>query len=171
MRKKIEPSQLIKTLFEKDQSDRKKIKNTKQFMNWIVKKDLRRRKKLQELIRKKLLKTPRDYFMAAMIFQHGGTVQYVRKAKEFAKKAMEFGNRDARWLYAAAIDRILMMQNKKQKFGTQYVQKNGKWQPYPINPKTTDKERKKYNVPTLKKALNRAEIWNKNKINPWDKKK
>ncbi len=125
-------NKLLKKLFKEDQQDRRKIKDTKQFMNWLVRRDLERRKKLQGLIRKKLLKTAEDYFMAAMIFQHGGTVQYVKKARELAKKAMGLGNKDARWLYAAATDRILMMQGKKQKFGTQYVQKDGKYQLYPV---------------------------------------
>jgi len=125
-------NKFLKKLFKEDQQDRRKIKDTKQFMNWLVRRDLERRKKLQGLIRKKLLKTAEDYFMAAMIFQHGGTVQYVKKARELAKKAMGLGNKDARWLYAAATDRILMMQGKKQKFGTQYVQKDGKYQLYPV---------------------------------------
>ncbi|MBI2482326.1 MAG: hypothetical protein HYV76_02080 [Candidatus Vogelbacteria bacterium] len=68
----------------------------------------------------------------------------------------------ARWLFAAITDRILVDQNKPQKFGTQYTKKdaNSPWVLRPINPKTTDAERKKYNVPTLKQMKGRLKKLN-----------
>lgn len=88
--------------------------------------------------------------MIAMLYQHGSVPLDYKKAKLFARRNINKGFEKARWLYAAATDRLLMKQGKKQKYGTQYVRNKGKWSLYPVNLRTTNKERKKYNVPVIK---------------------
>jgi hypothetical protein len=59
-----------------------------------------------------------------------------------------------RWLYAGSTDRLLILKDKPQKYGTQYhCKKDGKsFKLYEIDPKTNDKEREDLNVPTLSEA-------------------
>lgn len=99
--------------------------------------------------------------MVAMIFHHGTTLADYKKAIALAKKGMALGNKRAKWLYAAAIDRLLIKQGKKQKYGTQYQIKNGKWILYPVDPKVTDRERAQYGVIPLKEARTNVKAWNK----------
>jgi len=74
---------------------------------------------------------------------------------------MKLGFEKAKWLYAAAQDRLLIKQGKKQKYGTQYKRKDGIWFLYPVNKSINDRERKKYNVPTLKESFSKLEGLNK----------
>lgn len=152
----------LKTLFEADQKERSGAS-----IDWVDlnKKDAHRRLVISQMINEKQICTPVDYYRAAMIFQHSGSVEGVLKAQEFANKAMREGYVPAKWLYAAATDRVLVMQNKKQKFGTQFLQtvvigKDGKvkreWVVYPYDEKVTDAMRKEYNVPSLKELKRRA---------------
>ena len=56
------------------------------------------------------VKTAKDYFRAAMIYQHGGDRASYRRAHELAKKAAEFGSSlsNAEWLTAASWVRYLL---------------------------------------------------------------
>lgn len=96
-----------------------------------------------------------DYYHAALVFQHGVKPSDFKKANKLAKKSMEMGEERAKWMYAASMDRWLLSINKPQKFGTQFIQQKGKdWElSQPIDKTTSDKERAKYNVPPLSKAL------------------
>lgn len=96
-----------------------------------------------------------DYHHAALIFQHGDSVEHYQKAHKLAKKAVEMGDNSAKWLTAASLDRLLLMEGKAQKYGTQFKHNdNGLWElALPIDPTTTDEERITWNVPPLKDAF------------------
>ncbi len=96
-----------------------------------------------------------DYHHAALIFQHGTTTDDYKKAHELALKAVDLGDETARWLAAASLDRSLLSAGKAQKYGTQFKQNElGEWElALPIEPSTTDIERKEWNVPPLSEAL------------------
>ena len=116
----------------------------------------RLRKKVDGLIRKGKAKDGRDYFLAAMIFQHGFTITSSKKAIRLAKKAVNLGYTKGKWLIASATDRLLQLQGKPQKFGTQIIEtKSGKVKMYKTDPKITDKERKAFGLPTLKELKKR----------------
>ncbi len=145
----------LRSFFEKDQALRH-AKN--QDWDTINKIDAKHRALVNTMLKNQAVKTAIDYYHAAMIFQHGFTVDDARQARDLARKAMSMGSEEAKWLYAAATDRLLMRMDKKQKFGTQYIQtitvtKNGKikkeWVVYPWDKKTTDILRQKYNVPSI----------------------
>jgi hypothetical protein len=107
-------------------------------------------KELEILLRKKSLKRGKDYFITAMIFHHACELNYSRKAIKFAKLAIEKGYNQGKWLIASTTDRLLQLQNKPQKFGTQVENMSAKkLKMYKLNPKTTDKERKRYGLPNL----------------------
>src|SRR6266704_739264 len=82
------------------------------------------------------------------------------KAHELAMRGAELGHPTCRWLAAAAYDRWLMNQGKPQKYGTQYVTREGRWVLYEVDPTTTDAERGDWNVPPLAESLQRAEEMN-----------
>ena len=94
-----------------------------------------------------------DYFRSAMIFQHGQTLELIKEAQRLAKKSSDLGHGSGKWLYAAATDRLLTMQGKKQKFGTQFKNLNGVWELHPVQETTTDQERRKHNVYSLQKIM------------------
>lgn len=85
----------------------------------------------------------------AYLFQHGETVEGFEIAHDYAKKAVEMGSKVTRWLYAATLDRWLVSQGKKQKFGTQFKLEDGNWVQGPVDESTTDEERAEYGVPPL----------------------
>ena len=96
-----------------------------------------------------------DLVYAAFIFQHGDCSEHYRYANRLAQIALEAGDPNARWIYAATLDRYLMSLGKPQKFGTQYVGTGEDFRLYPVDPSTTDEERAQYNVPPLSEALER----------------
>lgn len=94
---------------------------------------------------------PREIWMAGMVYHHGFTLSASRKALKLARDSYERGYKPAKTLIAQATDRLLQLQGKPQKFGTQSVQlKNGKWKMYKIEGSVTDEERKEHGLPNLK---------------------
>ena len=63
------------------------------------------------------------------------------------------GSNVTKWLYAATLDRYLLSQGKKQKFGSQFIQKDDTWELAPLDNSITDEERAKYYVPPISDAL------------------
>jgi hypothetical protein len=101
-------------------------------------------------------------YHAAMIFQHGNCPEHFQITSQLAERAMQQGYPPAAWLYAASIDRYLMNTGKPQKFGTQYFAKGDEdFYLWPVDPATTDEERRRYNVPALAEAQQRAVQMNK----------
>ena len=77
-----------------------------------------------------------------MLFHHGSKEEYFWVAQEYAKISMDMGCSDARWLYAAATDRLLLAQGKVQKYGTQYEWTKAHERVLrPYDTETTDAER------------------------------
>ncbi len=154
-------SNILKELLEADQMDRKSLRlkklNDKKRWGIIAKKDTSRLKRLYELLDKKPKLTGPNCFRAGIILQHAPSAESKEQVIAFAKKGMKLGHKKCGWLFAAGTDRLLMMQGKKQKFGTQYSKNfEGKWELYPLNPRTTDKERAKYGIISLKKIKERT---------------
>ena len=146
----------ILKIFQEDQQDRLKNQSEKTWLSWVKKRDYKRRQTVLKLLKNKMIITPDDFFRAAMIFHHGVNRKHIVKAKKLAKKSMLLGNKRAKWLYAATIDRLLVLQGKHQQFGTQYAPKNspdGKkyYELLPINQNFPDSERIKFNIKPLKK--------------------
>jgi hypothetical protein len=141
-------------LFAADQADRLPSNH-----NWqeIEQKDAQRRVEVLDYLRQGLVREPRDLVYAAYIFQHGSCSEHYRFANRLAEIAVQAGYDDARWIYAATLDRYLMSLDQPQKYGTQYTLIDGRYQLYPVDPATTDEERRLYNVPPLSEAQGQAE--------------
>jgi hypothetical protein len=150
----------LQTLFEEDQADRNTFFEQlgHEQLQQVLQRDRARRQRVEELVGSEALQTSEDYFHAAMIFQHGETLDDFWQAHELAKRGSELGHPNCRWLIAAACDRWLMNQGKPQKYGTQYTSRdNEPYRLWDVDPTTTDEERAAWNVPPQAEALQQAE--------------
>lgn len=152
------------TLREGDEADRESEK-TGDELKAAIERDRARLARAKEIIAAGGLKTANDYFMAAMLLQHGVAPEDYQKAREIALRAAELdpGNKRATWLAAAAQDRYLWSIGKPQMYGTQFKQVDGVWTVEPLDPAVTDAERAKWNVPPIAEARKRAENMNQKK--------
>jgi hypothetical protein len=151
-------SKQIQTIVDADQAMRQ---NNGAFDN---SQDQKRREQLLPLIPRAV--TVRDFSNISLVFQHGDCVPLFMLANRMASMAIallpagktfesRYGN--PRWLYAATLDRALMNSDLAQKFGTQYLTPSGSCTKlYVVDPRTTDAERAKYGVPSLKQAIAQA---------------
>jgi hypothetical protein len=136
-----------------DQADREPGPNK---IDWSVveKRDAIRREQVMQLLSSGEIRTAEDYFDAALIFQHGDTMQDAQLALALATVASRIDptNREARVLAADAWDRVMTRAGKPQWYGTQYVRSKttGKWELYPTEPDViTEAQRKAIGLPTL----------------------
>jgi len=149
----------LQALYEEDQADRQAFEQLDhEQLQLVLQRDRARRQRVEELVEREALQTAEDYFHAAMVFQHGETLDDFWRAHELARKGAELGHPNCLWLSAAAYDRWLMNQGKPQKYGTQYTSRDDEpYQLWTVDPTTTDEERAAWNVPPLAKALQQAE--------------
>ena len=148
----------LRALYTQDQEDR----SAEPLPSDLVARDAARRMRVEQLIDAGELVTADDYYHAAMVFQHGTSLEHAWQAHVLARTAAELGSRGtpqwyhARWLAAAAYDRWLVHQGKPQKYGTQYQAREGQWELYEVDPSTSDRERAEWGVPPLHEAITRA---------------
>jgi hypothetical protein len=147
-----------------DQQDRKP-ESYKGNETLVSKRDQRRRTVVTALIRRSGLKTAADFYNAALIFHHGNREEDYKLARNLAQEAFHRKHEAAPWLFAAATDRLLLKQGKKQKFGTQFelqVRKNSHCQSSPrftiarFDRRTSDQTRERFDVPHLRQLRRMA---------------
>lgn len=146
--------EVLRELFAADQQDRRERKYGPE----TAKRDQARLQRARELVSDGELEDAEDHFYAAMIFQHGSSIDDYWTAHELSKTAAEMGHERARWLAAASYDRWLMHQGKPQRYGTQFVSMGGGprhlWE---VDPATTDEERAAWGVPPFANAMARVD--------------
>lgn len=159
------PNAELKEIVTADQADRQPGPNG---INWLVvgPRDKVRQQQILTLLREGNIRTSGDFNDAALVFQHGETVDDIRLAHALATVAWQADpqNKRARWLAAASWDRLLMRLKRPQWYGTQYTksEKTGKWELYEMDENVvTDTERASMSVPTLAEARMRAEQFNR----------
>jgi len=144
-------------LYEQDQADRSPEEGKAIDWEAVSRRDREREARVKELYEAGGLRTGKDYHRAAMVLQHAPKPEDYLLAHEFCVVALAKGEREARWLAAAAEDRFLMNINRPQRFGTQY-RSSGLEEPvklYEVGPGVTDALRKEMGVPTLAQARER----------------
>jgi hypothetical protein len=159
-------NQELRALFVADQADRKDHpdNDTPEYER-LRERDAQRRQRVTAMIGEGLLTVGDDYFHAALIFQHGETLEDIWRAHELASTAASMGatssmgSKDSLWLAAAALDRWLMYQGKPQKYGTNFVPDGKRWRLWDVDPSTTDAERAANHVPLLQEQFKQAERW------------
>lgn len=142
----------LRKIFEADQGDRRSGMGLE-----TADRDRERRRRVLELLAAGEVVDGPDHFHAAMVFQHGGSQESYRRARDLALRAVELGHRPGRWLAAAALDRLLVNRGQRQKYGTQYRTWGGELMLVEVDPATTDEERAAWDVPPLADALGRAQ--------------
>jgi hypothetical protein len=137
-------------------------------MDWnaINRRDEQRRDKVSAMLAAGQVRTGRDYYNAAMVFQHGDTPDDYALALSLTTIARKLApdHPAPKWLFAATFDRYLLSRNMPQWYGTQSTIRSDSEAEIlqPIDPKAaTDEERQKLNVPRLQDKL--AEIAENNK--------
>jgi hypothetical protein len=114
-------SKELKNLLEADQKERKKSweQLSRQQMEAIAKRDLKRRIRVGEIFAEGCLKTADDYAAAAMIYQHGDVPDHYFQAFIWSQRGVMLGDEHQKHMMALAIDRYLVSIGKKQLFGSQ----------------------------------------------------
>lgn len=152
----------LQRIYEEDQADRAGGPNAKADWSAVEARDKARQERVHQILAEGGARTAADHFHAAMVFQHGDSDDEIAKAHELSLKAAELDpeHRVARWLAAAAKDRLLMRQGKPQLYGTQFKKVDGKWVLHEVDPSVTDEERAKWGCPPLAEAQKRVEVLN-----------
>ncbi len=151
----------LQRLFEVDQNARRDPN-----MSWdeIDALDEANRSEVLSMLARGEIRTGLDYFHAAVILQHGESVEEIRLAHSFATISNQLGYKRASWMQAASWDRLLMYFEQPQWYGTQFmVDDEGKWQLYEVQVgAVTDEQRAEWRVPSLSESKARASQRNQN---------
>lgn len=106
---------------------------------------------LEKLTSKSKQLTSKQKFICAIIYHHGFKLSYSKKAMRYIKEAQAEGYNRQKWLIASITDRLLQLQGKPQRYGTQVVEiKKGKMKQYKLGGSISDEERVKLGLPKLK---------------------
>lgn len=151
----LQDNEELRRMHEEDQSDRTPPDGKP--IDWTVvgPRDKARLSRVKELYAQNRLRTPGDYYHAAMILQHADTPEDFLLAHEFCVVAIVKGKNDkaTRWLAAAAEDRFLMNIGRPQRFGTQFrSESGGPFRLHTVDTGVTDELRREMDVPSLSKA-------------------
>jgi hypothetical protein len=158
----------IQAIFKEDQEDRSPHSVLKKYtdkvrLKIINKRDLQRIKELENILATNPVLRGIDFFRVAAIYEHSNSIAHINKAKKIAQKGMRLGYQPAKWLFAIATDKLLILRGRRQKFGTNIGKTpTGNWQILPCQSHTSDEERKLYNVLPLKKIERRLNYLNRN---------
>jgi hypothetical protein len=114
-----------------------------------------RRDRVAEILAAGSATLPEDYLHAAAVYYRADTAADATRAHELALTALERepDSDEAKWLAAAAEDRRLKHEGKPQKYGTQFVTRNGKRSLWNVDPSISDAERERWSVPSLAEAI------------------
>ncbi len=117
------------------------------------------------MLKNGLVKSAKDHFHAAVIFQHGTSSEDFQTANRLALKAVELdsGYMAAKWLSCASEDRYLRSLGKPQIWGTQFVKLSGNsnWSLAPFDTTViSDEDRIKNGVHTLKEIQKQLDLMN-----------
>ncbi|BDY05354.1 hypothetical protein [Ferrimonas sp. YFM] len=148
-------AQTLNDLYLEDQQD-------KQSGAYSYYRDQQRLESVQALLENNRLTQAKEYYHAAVIFQHGSRSEHYRRAHTLALEAvrLEPGFMEARWLACAAEDRYLHSLGKPQVWGTQQ-RFTGSWtlEPFDRSAKS-DRERQANGVSNLEAIDSHIETLN-----------
>jgi hypothetical protein len=154
----------LQKLERADQSDRASGYNG---IDWdtVGKRDANRRARAMEILKSGDVRSAEDYLNAAIIFQHGETVDDTKLALALATTASRIDdtNMDAKLMTAQAMDRILVKRGKPQWYGTQFFKNKstGKWEMYPTDPTmVTEAQREAMGIPTVSATKSHLDAMN-----------
>ncbi|MFO1011200.1 MAG: hypothetical protein U1F29_14140 [Planctomycetota bacterium] len=105
----------------------------------------------RKLVAEKQVTSARDHLYAAVILVETDAEEDLATAHELALRAAELGEPKGFRVAAEALDKLCIKRGLAQKYGTQFVYEPviKAWRLYPVDPNTTDVERKAMGVETL----------------------
>lgn len=117
---------------------------------------------VREFVREEQLVTAEDYLYAGALLSTSSQQDDLIAASASGLKAAELGEDLGFRVAAEAIDKLAMHNGENQRYGTQYyyVEVIQKWRLYPIDPATTDEERKAMGVEPLSELIARVDLLN-----------
>ena len=106
--------------------------------------------------------TGKDNYYAALILVSSDNVEHLKLAQTLALKAVQLGEQEGMRVAAESVDKQLLKQGRNQRFGTQFVFDaiSNQWRLYPVDPLTTDAERKDWGVPSQAELMERERALN-----------
>ncbi|MBA2649729.1 MAG: hypothetical protein H0U75_09100 [Legionella sp.] len=115
-------SKELHTMYLADQKERVGFGTdmSRKEINQLIEQDLKRRKRVGEIMGEGCISTMEDYAAAALIYQHGDVPDHYYQAFIWASKALSLGDLKQKALVAMTIDRYLISIGKKQLFGSQF---------------------------------------------------
>ena len=129
--------------------------------------DLMQRQRQRELEVKRLaaaeeLDTAEDRWMAAAVLLESDDIEMLQLAQRLALEAADMGSELGKRVAAEALDRELVKRGMAQRYGTQfyYDEFTSRWKLYPVDPRTTDAERRDVGVAPLADLEREAERLN-----------
>ena len=111
----------------------------------------KRAAEVREMVGRGEVKSSTDHLQAAVILVETEDATNLALAEKLAMRAAEMGESRGRRVAAEAVDKQLVNRHMPQRYGTQYewVPVLHAWRLYPIDPKTTDADRRAMGVPPL----------------------
>jgi len=103
-----------------------------------------------------------DYLWCAAALVTSDEVSDLKLAHELALKAAELGEARGFTVQAEATDKLLVRRGKPQRYGTQYVFEtiHQRWKLFPVDPRTTDVERRSMGIPPLAELMGKVDAMN-----------
>ncbi|PCJ54374.1 MAG: hypothetical protein COA79_21900 [Planctomycetota bacterium] len=123
----------------------------------VSKEDTERRMKVTEILKNGEVRSAEDFYNAALIFQHGPSVDDIQLAYSLARisSLLNPDDKDTSWLCAAAWDRHMEYRKRPQWYGTQFTEQDNseEFELYEIDETAvSDAERIASGVPTLSES-------------------
>lgn len=142
----------LKKIFDEDQADRLGPAFRTE-PEAVMARDGQRRDAALQMVKDGRLRTARDYFAAAMIFQHSADDIALAHSLATIARYLDPQNKQYRWLMAASWDRMLMQRVQPQWYGTQYQSDDQGLFLFPVaDGAVTDTERTEMGVPSLEES-------------------
>lgn len=103
-----------------------------------------------------------DFLWASAALVTSDATKDLDLASELALIAAELGESRGFTVQAEAADKLLVAQARPQRYGTQYIFEpvHQRWKLYPVDPLTSDVERRSMGVPSLAELLQKVEELN-----------
>ncbi|HIF40614.1 MAG TPA: hypothetical protein EYQ74_05905 [Planctomycetes bacterium] len=103
-----------------------------------------------------------DFLWASAALVTSDATKDLNLASELALIAAELGDKRGFTVQAEAADKLLVAQARPQRYGTQYIFEpvHQRWKLYPVDPLTSDVERRSVGVPSLAELLQNVEELN-----------
>ena len=162
----LQPNEALRNIVAADQADRSDPPSSfAAHEQEISSRDAERRRSVKEILARGEIRTAEDFFNAALVFQHGPTVEDIRLGYALVTIAASLrpDRPGPKAASCSAWDRLLRRSGKPQWYGTQFElsQTTGKFELAPVDETAvTDDDRKACGVPTLEESRRNASQFN-----------